>query len=111
MVSCNSTTDHRETEFITHKSGGSTWHASRGHMGRSRQSTDREREMEPEGHPVLGSLRGVPLGSQTRARLVSSYPKSTSEALKGSYVGHTGLALEAGYTVDDKGYLGNHIRS
>lgn len=42
--------------------GGSTWDASKGHMGRSRPSTDTYREIGPGHMSLLGSRGGVLLG-------------------------------------------------
>lgn len=56
--------------------GRSTWHASRSHMGRSRQRIDRKREMGPGEHALLGTVSGVLCGPQLKSRLVNSNLKN-----------------------------------
>lgn len=51
--------------------GGIIQHLSRGHRGKSRQVTSRERETGTGNVPLEGSLGRMFWGSQTRARLVN----------------------------------------
>lgn len=78
IVSCTSATDqkrnwNREVLLLTGPGRG-TQHTSKGHMGRSRQSKDRERKATPSEDALLGSW--VIWGLQAKVELINSNRKS-----------------------------------
>ena len=82
--------------------GGSTWHTSRGHTGRSRQG-QAEREWQDLGHmPFLGFVGAVPWGSRDKSRLVNSYRKEQSFGKLQGDMGHTGAGRQG--RLDHKGF-------
>lgn len=96
-----------ETEkFIDHSSGGSTWHALRGHTGVSVR-VQTERKIKPGvPMPLLGSVGEVLWSFQSMARLVNSNPKSLilinhAGILSKGRIG--GKCWKAWMTVDHKG--------
>ena len=94
MVSCYSTADHREIEFITPRSWRKNVACLKGPHEKVRAEC-RQREREDLRHvPVLGSAGGVLWGSQTRVRLVSSYQtREFYEALRGCHLRHRGPSM------------------
>ena len=91
MVSCYSTADHREIEFITYRFWRKNVECLKGPHEKVKAECRQTDRQDLRHMPVLGSMGGVLWGSQTRVRLVSSYQASEFyEALRGSHLRHRG---------------------
>lgn len=103
------TTRGTEEKFLTGPEG-STWHASRDHRGRSRQSA--KREARPGHMPLLGSLGGVFWGSRAKL-LVNSNQKSRvfAKLCWGLIKRASRKGNGRQETADQKGCRGSHFRN